>query len=122
MGDDHNTTIEHLEFSYSWDVTCSCGFEVSGISTSEAAEDTANWHQGKRSLIEDVTGIAWAPDDALAGREQNHSSSADEWHIELSEGNSEACDCDEFPWHGCPVHGVLADHADQAGREQNPDG
>jgi hypothetical protein len=34
---------------------------------------------------------------------------------------SEPCDCDEFPWHGCPVHGVLADHAGIAGREQNPD-
>jgi len=50
-----------------------------------------------------------------------------EWHIELSDGDdnqetSEPCDCDEFPWHGCPVHGVLADHADQTGREQNPDG
>lgn len=35
-----------------WDVECSaCDFTVRNLSSFEAAEDTANWHEGKPSYI-----------------------------------------------------------------------
>lgn len=38
-----------------WDVECSvCDFTVQNLSSFEAANDTANWHEGKPSQIGDV--------------------------------------------------------------------
>jgi hypothetical protein len=34
-----------------WHVRCTCGFEVSSLSSAEAADDTVEWHHGRPSLL-----------------------------------------------------------------------
>jgi hypothetical protein len=37
-----------------YDVTCTCGFEVTHLSSREAADDTMLWHLGEPSMLGDA--------------------------------------------------------------------
>jgi hypothetical protein len=56
----HFVTVEHLPADDRWDIWCTCGFEVAGLDTEEAADDTADWHLGEPSYIGQVTGIPYS--------------------------------------------------------------